>query len=332
MDTKAVVDTSPIAILTTDDAGAVLMANASAERLLSTGDSLLGTCISRYLPPIEAALSRMGALRTELECTGQRSDGETFLAHVWLSKYQSAHGTHAAIVVWDGSEELRSQQQAGLDGTLTASRLVLAGMAHEVRNLASAAQTAYRKLRSKSDSSSADMELLGSLLSALGRLGAVGFTLRSGDSTCDLASVLQELKVIIEPMFADLDAEVIWPSLRKLPRVEFDHHALLQVMLNLARNAQRAISDCEQRQLRISIRTEEDRVLIGFDDTGPGVSAPDSLFQPFRSNSESAGLGLYVSRESLRSAGGDLAYEHSARGARFVIELPAAVEVACAIA
>lgn len=326
IESRAIVDTSPVAILTTDDAGTVLMANASAERLLDPGGSLIGSCIVESLSAIAAALRRPGTLRAELECTGQRSDGETFLARVWLSKYKGANGSRAAIVVWDGSEELRSQQQAGLDGTMTASRLVLAGMAHEVRNLASAAEAAYRNVRLKN--SAPDLELLGSLLSALGRLGTVGFADHSDEGTCDLASALQELKVIIEPTFAELEAEVIWPDMDGLPRLRIDHHAVLQVMLNLARNAHRALARSQERCLTIGIRTEDERVQIEFEDTGPGVSAPNQLFQPFRSHANSTGIGLYVSREILRHSGGELCYVPARSGARFVMELPTAIEVA----
>jgi C4-dicarboxylate-specific signal transduction histidine kinase len=330
-ESRALIDASPIAILTTDEAGTVMMANASAQHLLRAEGSVIGTWIGNYLAPVAAALDRHPSLRTELECTGQRSDGESFLAHVWLSKYQTAVTTHAAIVVWDGSEELRSERHAGLDGTLVASRLVLAGMAHEVRSLASAAEAARARLRTGLAPHSSDMELLGSLLNALGKIGASGFIERSDESTCDIVSALQELRIIIEPMFADIDAQLIWPKPAPLPLVRFDHHALVQAMLNLARNAHRAIANAEQRQLRISVGTEHDHVVIEFEDTGGGVSDPDQLFQPFRSNSGSAGLGLYVSRESLRNAGGDLRYVHAPGAARFVIEVPSAVENANAI-
>ncbi|HWE87324.1 MAG TPA: ATP-binding protein [Terracidiphilus sp.] len=330
-ESRAPVDTSPIAILTTDEAGRVTMANTSAQHLLRREGSVIGTGIGDYLAPVAAALERHPSLRTELECTGQRSDGESFLAHVWLSKYQTAVGTHAAIVVWDGSEELRSERHAGLDGTLVASRLVMAGMAHEVRSLASAAEAAYARLRAGIAEPSTDMGLLGSLLNALGKVGAVGYIEPSDESTCDIGSALQELRIIIEPMFADIDAQLIWPKPCPRPLVRFDHHALVQAMLNLARNSQRAIGNAERQQLKISVSTKQDHVVIEFEDTGGGVSDPDQLFQPFRSNSGSTGLGLYVSRESLRNAGGDLRYVRAPGTARFTIEVPSAVENANAV-
>jgi len=54
---------------------------------------------------------------------------------------------------------------------------------------------------------------------------------------------------------------------------------------------------------------------------GPGVAAPERLFQPLQEGSEEAALGLYVSRAMLRSCGGDLRYEAQAAGACFVVEL-----------
>ena len=46
-----------------------------------------------------------------------------------------------------------------------------------------------------------------------------------------------------------------------------------------------------------------------FEDSGPGIAAPERLFQPFQQGAEGTGLGLYISRAVLRSYGGDLRFE-----------------------
>jgi C4-dicarboxylate-specific signal transduction histidine kinase len=73
--------------------------------------------------------------------------------------------------------------------------------------------------------------------------------------------------------------------------------------------------------LTISALTGDSAVTIRFRDTGPGVSHPEQLFKMFRSNSDSSGIGLYISRAILRSYGGDLRYEFTDTGACFAIEL-----------
>jgi len=63
------------------------------------------------------------------------------------------------------------------------------------------------------------------------------------------------------------------------------------------------IADREFRGLPVEVR-----------DTGPGVAAPERLFQPFQTGAESSGLGLYISRAFARAFEGDLRYESEPGG------------------
>jgi C4-dicarboxylate-specific signal transduction histidine kinase len=109
-----------------------------------------------------------------------------------------------------------------------------------------------------------------------------------------------------------------------LPLVEADHHSLLQVFLNLARNSERAMKGRRVRVLRVEASIEDDMVRIRFRDSGPGVSNPDALFRPFQPGASSTGLGLYISRAVLKSHGGDLHLDPDAQGGCFVVQLWAA--------
>jgi signal transduction histidine kinase len=72
----------------------------------------------------------------------------------------------------------------------------------------------------------------------------------------------------------------------------------------------------------VSATTDARRVVVRWRDSGPGVVAPESLFQPFQPGSEGSGLGLYISRTLVRSFGGELRYEPQPAGSCFVVELP----------
>jgi C4-dicarboxylate-specific signal transduction histidine kinase len=93
------------------------------------------------------------------------------------------------------------------------------------------------------------------------------------------------------------------------------------VFVNLARNSQRALESCEQRDLRISAALEKDLVVVRFRDSGPGVAHPEELFRPFQQGAHSHGLGLYISRAIVRSHGGGLRYEPQDTGSCFAVEL-----------
>jgi len=137
----------------------------------------------------------------------------------------------------------------------------------------------------------------------------------------DLDTVLDETRIVIEPSLREAGIDVVWDVSPGLPLVQADHHSLLQVFVNLARNSQQALENCERRQVRIAASLERDLVVVRFRDTGPGVPRPDELFRPFQPGAHSFGLGLYISRAILRSHGGGLRHEPQPSGCCFAVEL-----------
>ena len=137
----------------------------------------------------------------------------------------------------------------------------------------------------------------------------------------ELSTVLDEARIVIEPGVREAGGTLLWNVAPALPLVQADHHGLLQVFLNLARNAQRAIASAARRELTVEATTERDLVVVRFRDTGGGVANPDILFQPFQSGENSVGLGLYISRAILRAHGGELRYEGTDCGSCFAVEL-----------
>ena len=326
--TRVLIETSPLAILTLDSSGCVALANQSAHDLLGfTPGELHGREISAMLPILPRILrggASRGDFRTSLECRGQRRDGGVFLAHVWLSTYRSASGLRLAAVVWDASENLRDREDTGLNSMMSVSRVLVGAVSHEIRNLAAAGLAAYRRLESPAASGAAEPFLaVGATLRALEKIASSGLAAASRQTAevTDLSTVLDELRIVIEESIRDIGGGVVWEVAADLPLVRADQHSLLQVFLNLARNSERAMRDTERRELRVEAHREGDAVRVSFRDTGHGVANPESLFQPFQPGAHSAGLGLYISRAILRASGGDLRYEPRQPGSCFVVEL-----------
>ena len=73
--------------------------------------------------------------------------------------------------------------------------------------------------------------------------------------------------------------------------------------------------------MTITVSAEGHKSFVSFQDSGPGVSSPECLFQPFQPGAGGTGLGLYVSRAVVRSYGGDLRFEPTAAGSCFTVEL-----------
>ena len=323
---RVLVESSPAAIFTLDAEGRVLLANEAAHRLLAfDAASLQSQTIKPYLPALASAVERpLLQFRTNMECVGRRRNGEVFLAHIWFSSYPTRGSVRLAAIALDASEQLRDREVLGLGALAAASRVLFGAVSHEVRNLAAAAEVAHANLgRTPGLADNDDFKALGVLVSGLEQIASSDLRLGSTPlvDSVDLRNVLDELRIVLEPSFREESLELEWRIPAGLPSVTAEPHSLLQIFLNLAQNAEREMARSDVRRLIVSAGLEDDGVVVRFEDTGPGVRAPDALFQPFRRAGRGGGLGLFVSRTIARSFAGDVQHEPRERGCCFAVRL-----------
>ncbi|HET8550817.1 MAG TPA: PAS domain-containing sensor histidine kinase [Bryobacteraceae bacterium] len=325
---RLLIETSPLAVFVVGPDGRILIANRSAHQLLGVEKgSLRGQDIREYVPLISRPLQRQREvrnLRVFVECSGYRKDGEVFLAQVWFSAQKTPSGKRVTAMVWDGSEDLRTRGGANLDLAMRTSRALMGAISHEIRNLAAAAAAAHRRLeRTAAAELQEEIAPVGALVRALEDLASKGLTLSAGASaeTGDLERVLDEFRIVVDPMFREIGADLRIDSPAEPLIVAADQNTVLQVLMNLARNARRALETAAAKRFEVRVSTFSDRVSLAVTDSGPGIAHPEELFRLFR-GSGGAGLGLYLSRALVRSRGGDLRYETTTAGSRFVVELP----------
>jgi PAS domain S-box-containing protein len=141
---KALVETSPAAIVTVDARGFIELANLAADELMAPRDgTLIGSPIAAFLPDLHHALRWEEApqFRATMQCTGHRGNGESFTADVWFSTYKEGSTPKLAAIIADVTEEsaansnsfhTEQQERAPLsDRELSVLRFVVQGLANK---------------------------------------------------------------------------------------------------------------------------------------------------------------------------------------------------------
>ncbi len=333
---RLVVANSSIAIVTADEWGTILHANDAAKRIFAaesdaSDGALKGGSLSAFIPSLARVQIRKEGweqLRTMMQCQGFRSSKEPFLADVWFSTYITSSGGRLTAMIVDSSLEIRDREEANLEQVLVGSRLAIGAVSHEIRNICAAISVVQQNLGSAfaTHPPPEDLVALRQLVNALERIASVELSLiKRQASKLRLDNFLRELYIIVHPSLREAGVTLDWVVDANLPDVWADQQSLLQVFLNLVRNAENALSTTENPCVKVCAVATSLSVQISISDNGPGVRYPEQLFQPFRpqqgDGSAQSGLGLYLSRAMMASFHGDLRYEPASSGATFVVEM-----------
>lgn len=324
------VESSPAAIMTLNHRAEVLAANRAAHEMLGFQEpgSLIGLSVADYVPVFSGALRVSpggGPLHVSSASWARRANGSHFPVAVWFSTYEEGGQRRLAGIMVDTSEEVREREQETFRHLTNSNRLLAGAVAHEIRNLCSAIRMVTSNLcRHPEVRGDADFGALNTLVESL--MGIAAFDLSNDKdpiaSRVDVTAVLEELQVVVEQDWTEIGGVIDWKTRGVLPYVHADEHALLRVFLNLSQNSLRAVQKGGEAKLEIRVAAAGGYATISFEDSGPGIEDPSSLFQPFRENADGSGLGLYVSRAIVRGFGGDLVHVPTTQGCRFDVVMP----------
>ncbi|WP_299731036.1 ATP-binding protein [uncultured Tateyamaria sp.] len=239
---------------------------------------------------------------------------------------------HEAIEREEAQTALK-QAQADLvrAGKLSALGQMSAGLAHELNQPLMAIQTFAENAVSflERDKPARARDNLGRISDMARRMGRIIKNLRAFARQesepavrVDLVDVLQSAVELTTPRMRREDVTLDFAPPDTPIWVSGGEVRLGQVFVNLISNAVDAMAGGEARVLTITF----DGPVVTISDTGPGIAAPDQIFDPFYSTkevgaSEGMGLGLSISYGIVQSFGGDIQGRNGDVGAEFVVAL-----------
>lgn len=305
-----------------------------------TGEALLDTATAQHLAGLQAAavaalLLAFGAVLFWV--TERRRAMAERLEREALAK------TELEVRVNERTQELR-QAQAELvqAGKLSALGQMSAGISHELNQplmaIRSFAENAEAFLeRGKLDVAGKNLSKISELARRMGRIisNFRAFAKQESEpiSDVDIVTVIEAVLEMSEARFLDDKVTVTWQPPTTPVFVRGGEVRLQQVLVNLISNAIDAMEGSAQRRIEIALDTQGDTARLQVRDTGPGIEAPEKIFEPYYTTkavgkADGMGLGLSISYGLVQSFGGDIrGRNHADGGAVFTVELARAVPV-----
>lgn len=313
---SAVIDGLPGGVLVLDARGEIMESNPTALALL--GEPLLGQSLSAVLA---RAAVRSGAIgeHTEL-CTGR---------FVNVSRRELAEGGEVVLLADVTESHLMNVFLTRQQRLVTLGELA-AGLAHQIRTPLAAALLYASQMtlpgRAPEDLSRCSEKTVASL-KQLDRLVNDMLAFAHGGAARETVSVSALLEQVAQWLRPALRAGVRLTIRTEAPGLTMRANApsLVSAVLNLATNALQASASEVHLEL-LARRTPEGRAEIVVSDDGPGVPVHlrERIFEPFfTTRARGNGIGLAIVKSVVEAHAGGVRLAQTARGATFIIDLPA---------
>lgn len=319
--------------------------NSSAEALLDvSGKRAIDLPLSRVLDAkSQAYQALLNALAMRTACT-KRSEklvllsGHEITVDYTLTPYEQ-HGVQFTALELQGLDRLlRISREESLLTTQSTSRLLVRGLAHEIKNPLGGIRGAAQLLEAELDADELK-EYTNIIISETDRLSALVDRLLGPHKPPQFSAV--NIHELLERVCTLIKAEQ-HPTLEiqrdydpSIPELEADADQLLQAILNVVRNAVQALTQSSQGRIILRTRILRQHTIsklrhklvahLTIIDNGPGVAPEliETMFYPMISGRpEGSGLGLSIAQSILSQHQGLIECHSEAGETAFSIFIP----------
>jgi two-component system nitrogen regulation sensor histidine kinase GlnL len=343
--TKDILNHLNICILKLDDQLRLLFLNAAAENLLEvSGNQVRDQHIAdvfQTASELESIL--LDALMTGQSFTGRKVKLELVSGHIitcdyFITPVRTEEGSTTLLELYPLDRYLKIDRDESLSTQHQITRQMIRGLAHEIKNplggIRGSAQLLERELPSEDLRAYTEIivDETDRLTALVDRL--LGPKSIPKPSLTNIHEVLERVRTLIE-LEVDNSLEIKTDYDPSIPEVSIDSELMVQVILNVARNAMQALQDSECPCLAFTTRIErlftigtiQHKLVARIDiaDNGPGIpdSIKEQLFYPMiTGRPDGTGLGLSVAQSIVHQHQGLIEFESRSGNTIFSIYLP----------
>ncbi|MBM4031320.1 MAG: PAS domain-containing protein [Planctomycetes bacterium] len=330
-------------VVTLDQSGVVTSFSPVAERVLGCpAGEAIGRSLGQALPEDPANAAFVGSVREALSGAGRASSVEAEVrtrdgrrAHIGytITPLRDEAGKQlGCVLTFKNLADRKVAQQV----VRQAENLALLGsmafrLAHEIGNPLTAMSGLVELIRDGSPPDSPHREYCRTVLESIERLKritdellTIGHPEPRRVEPVDINGLVRHALALYRHDPATKGIPIKEAYQPDLPRVPGDPERLVEVVLNILRNACRAVQG--GGEIAVATSSAGPLVAVAITNTGPPIppEAQKMLFTPFYTTERrGTGLGLAMSQALVKAHGGRIAVESSAEsGTTFTIELP----------
>ncbi|MBT5059993.1 MAG: response regulator [Gemmatimonadetes bacterium] len=335
---RHLIDSAPFGIMSTDEAGNILIFNDKAQQLLKRAEEdVKGQQVTTLLQdPSEPAGFTPGDSGVRRECVQPTGDTVPVLLHT-SDVVDAQRRTIARLHVIEDRTE-REQMEAQL---LQSERLSVLGqmaprLAHEFKTPLQVVLGNVDIATTSLDNADVNevrecLAQIGTaveqMTSLVGQMLDLGKPQESRVEALDLAVEIQTVLETLSNLKVLQACTVVTDFDDVLPQIQADRSQIEQVLRNLIVNAAHALERCATATLTMALSTDDQgRVVLTIGDDGCGISPEDleRIFHPFfTTKAEGTGLGLPIVKTILDRHAATVDVESTlGHGTRFTIRFP----------